>query len=99
MITCTVPKTSARRKINATDTGLVKRLRTQTFGMPASSIQRNLLLMAARISLKKDIMTESEHTHLIEKITFLKEIQKEYPGRNIDNIIMQLESRRKEVEK
>ena len=44
-------------------------------------------------------MTESEHTHLIEKITFLKEIQKEYPGRNIDNIIMQLESIKKEVEK
>jgi hypothetical protein len=67
--------------------------------MPASSIPKSLLLMAARISLKKNIMTESEHTRLIEKITFLKEIQKEYTGRNIDNIIMQLESRRKEVEK
>jgi len=67
--------------------------------MQVSTTQKSLLLMVAHTLLKKNIMTESEHTHLIEKITFLKEIQKEYPGRNIDNIIMQLESIKKEVEK
>lgn len=44
-------------------------------------------------------MTQAEYTRLLANIAVLKEIQKEYPGRNIDNIIMQLESRRKEVEK
>ena len=43
-------KSNARKKTNATDIGLVRRLRTQTFGMQVSSIQKNPLLMAARIT-------------------------------------------------
>lgn len=51
-------KSNVQRKTNATDIGLVKRLRTQTFSMPASTTQKDLLLMAACISLKKNIMTD-----------------------------------------
>ena len=45
-----VAKIAARKKTNVTDIGLVKRLRTQTFSMPASTIPKNLLLMAAIIT-------------------------------------------------
>ena len=43
-------------------------------------------------------MTVSEYTRLIAKIAVLKEVAEEYPGKTIENIIAQLEARRKEVE-
>ena len=36
---------------------------------------------------------------MIHRISILKEIVKEYPGKTIDNIIVQLEARRKEINK
>ena len=41
--------------------------------------------------------TVSEYARLVAKIAILKEIAEEYPGKTIENIIAQLESRRKEV--
>ena len=42
-------------------------------------------------------MTTLEYARLVERIVVLKEIAKEYPGKTIENIIQQLEARRKEV--
>ena len=42
-------------------------------------------------------MIVAEFIRLIAKIAILKEIAKEYPGKTIENIIAQLEARRKEV--
>ena len=42
-------------------------------------------------------MTTSEYTRLEEQITVLKEIAAEYPGKTIENIIVQMEARRKEI--
>ena len=42
-------------------------------------------------------MTISEYARLVAKIAILKEIAEEYPGKTIENIIAQLEARRKEV--
>ena len=43
-------------------------------------------------------MITSEYERLVERIVVLKEIAKEYPGKTIENIIAQLEARRKEVD-
>lgn len=42
-------------------------------------------------------MTEREYIRLVAKIAVLKEVAREYPGKTIENIIAQLEARRKEV--
>ena len=42
-------------------------------------------------------MTTPEYARLVERIVVLKEIAKEYPGKTIENIIVQLEARRKEI--
>lgn len=42
-------------------------------------------------------MITSEYARLVERIALLKEIAKEYPGKTIENIIAQLEARKKEV--
>ena len=42
-------------------------------------------------------MTTLEYARLVERIVVLKEIAKEYPGKTIENIIVQLEARRKEI--
>ena len=42
-------------------------------------------------------MTVSEYTRLIAQIAILQEVAEEYPGKTIENIIAQLEARRKEV--
>ena len=39
-----------------------------------------------------------ERLRFIAKIDMLKEVAKEYPGKTIENIIAQMEARRKEVE-
>ena len=44
-------------------------------------------------------MITSEYARLVERIALLKEIAKEYPGKTIENIIAQMEARKKEVEK
>ena len=44
-------------------------------------------------------MITSEYARLVERIALLKDIAEEYPGKTIENIIQQLEARRKEVEK
>ena len=44
-------------------------------------------------------MTVSEYARLVERIVVLKEIAAEYPGKTIENIIAQLEARRKELNK
>ena len=41
--------------------------------------------------------TVSEYARLVAKIAVLKEVAAEYPGKTIENIIVQLEARRKEV--
>ena len=43
-------------------------------------------------------MTVSEYTRLIAQIAILREVAEEYPGKTIENIITQLEARKKEVE-
>lgn len=43
-------------------------------------------------------MTQSEYTRLVAQIAVLKEVAEEYPGKTIDNIIIQMEARKKEVE-
>ena len=43
-------------------------------------------------------MVISEHIRLAAKLSILKDVAKEYPGKTIDNIIVQLEARIKEVE-
>ena len=41
--------------------------------------------------------TVSDYTRLVAKIAVLKEVAAEYPGKTIDNVIVQMEARRKEV--
>ena len=43
-------------------------------------------------------MTQSEYARLVAQIAVLKEVSKEYPGKTIENIIVQMEARNKEVE-
>ena len=42
-------------------------------------------------------MTTSEYIRLEAQIAVLREVAAEYPGKTIENIIAQLEARRKEV--
>ena len=42
-------------------------------------------------------MTVGEYIRLVAKIAVLKEVAMEYPTKTIENIIMQMEARRKEV--
>ena len=42
-------------------------------------------------------MTQSEYARLVAQISVLREIAEEYPGKTIDNIIVQMEAREKEV--
>ena len=42
--------------------------------------------------------TVSEYGRLVAQIAVLKEIAEEYPGKTIENIIAQLEARRKEID-
>lgn len=42
-------------------------------------------------------MTASEYIRLVAKIAVLKEVAEEYPGKTIDNIIAQMEARKKEI--
>lgn len=44
-------------------------------------------------------MTNSEYFRLVAQIVVLKVVQQEYSGKTIDNIITQLEARRKEAGK
>ena len=44
-------------------------------------------------------MTVAEYARLVAKIAVLKEVAAEYPGKTIENIIAQLEARRKELNK
>ena len=41
-------------------------------------------------------MIVSEYTRLEAQIAVLREVAKEYPGKTIENIIAQMEARRKE---
>lgn len=42
-------------------------------------------------------MTVGEYIRLVAKIAVLKEVVAEYPGKTIENIIVQMEARRKEL--
>ena len=42
-------------------------------------------------------MTIAEYIRLVAKIAVLKEVAEEYHGKTIENIIAQIEARRKEV--
>ena len=42
-------------------------------------------------------MTVAEYIRLVAQIAILKEVAAEYPGKTIENIIAQLEARRKEI--
>ena len=42
-------------------------------------------------------MTSSEYIRLVEKIAVLKEVAEEYQGKTIENIIVQMEERLKEL--
>ena len=42
-------------------------------------------------------MTVGEYIRLVAKIAVLKEVAMEYPAKTIENIIAQIEARRKEV--
>ena len=44
-------------------------------------------------------MTVAEYARLVAKIAILKDVAAEYPGKTIENIISQLEARRKELNK
>ena len=44
-------------------------------------------------------MTVAEYIRLVAQIAILKEVAAEYPGKTIENIIAQLEARRKEINK
>ena len=44
-------------------------------------------------------MTVAEYIRLVAQIAILKEVAAEYPGKTIENIIAQMEARKKEVEK
>ena len=43
-------------------------------------------------------MTVAEYIRLVAQIAILKEVAAEYPGKTIENIIVQMEARRKEVD-
>lgn len=43
-------------------------------------------------------MTASEYIRLVAKIAVLKEVAEEYHGKTIENIIVQMEARKKEIE-
>ena len=43
-------------------------------------------------------MTVSEYTRLIAQIAILQEVAEEYPGKTIENVIVQMEARKKEVD-
>ena len=42
-------------------------------------------------------MTTPEYTRLEAQIAVLREVAKEYPGKTIENIIVQMEARKKEL--
>ena len=44
------------------------------------------------------MITVSEYARLVAQIAVLKDVAKEYPGKTIENIIVQMEARNKEVE-
>ena len=44
-------------------------------------------------------MTVSEYARFVAKIAVLREVAEEYSGKTIENIIIQMESRRKEMKK
>ena len=44
-------------------------------------------------------MTVAEYIRLVAQIAILKEVAAEYPGKTIENIIAQMEARRKELNK
>ena len=44
-------------------------------------------------------MITSEYARLEAQIAVLKEVVEEYPGKTIENVIAQMEARKKEVEK
>ena len=44
-------------------------------------------------------MTVGEYIRLVAKIAVLKEVAAEYPGKTIENIIVQMKARKREVEK
>ena len=43
-------------------------------------------------------ITQSEYTRLVAQIVVLKEVAEEYSGKTIENIIVQMEARKKEVD-
>ena len=43
------------------------------------------------------MISVSEYARLVAQIAVLKEVSKEYPGKTIENIIVQMEARNKEV--
>ena len=42
-------------------------------------------------------MTVAEYIRLVAKIAVLKEVAEEYPGKTIENIILQMEAVKKEI--
>ena len=42
-------------------------------------------------------MIVSEYARFVAKIAVLKDVAEEYPGKTIENIIAQMEARRKEI--
>ena len=42
-------------------------------------------------------MTNAEYIRLVAQIAILKEVAMEYPAKKIENIIAQMEARRKEI--
>lgn len=44
------------------------------------------------------MITVSEYARLVAHIAVLKEVAAEYPGKTIENIIVQMEARRKELD-
>ena len=42
-------------------------------------------------------MTVAEYTRLVAQIAVLKEVAMQYPTKTIDNIIVQMEARKKEI--
>ena len=43
-------------------------------------------------------MTMAEYIRLVAQIAVLKDVAEEYPGKTIENIIAQMEARKKEIE-
>ena len=43
-------------------------------------------------------MTNAEYIRLVAQIAVLREVAMQYPTKTIDNIIVQMEARRKEIE-